>query len=90
MTLALVVTALVGLAVGVWLGMPGRYTQTPDEIEKIMESGGTRRRKTRRVFTPLAWMQRRASAKSGPSRDRRRARGRRRSGFSLESPDERE
>jgi hypothetical protein len=88
MTFTLLVTAIVGLAVGIWLGMPGRYTQTPDEIEKILESGGSRRRKTKRVFTPLAWMQRKASAKSGPSRGRRQARGRRRSGFSLEAPDE--
>jgi hypothetical protein len=87
MTLALLVTALGGLVVGVWLGMPGRYTQTHDEIEKIIESGGARRRKARRVFTPLAWMQRKAGAKSGPARGRRQARGRR-SGFSLESPDE--
>jgi hypothetical protein len=88
MTLALVLTALVGLGVGVWLGMPGRYTQTPDEIEKIMESGGARRRKAKRAFTPLAWMQRKAGAKSGPSRSRRQGRGQRRSGFNLESPDE--
>jgi len=87
MTLALVVTAILGLAVGVWLGMPGRYTQTPDEIEKIMESGGARRRKAKRVFTPLAWMQRNVSSKATPSRGRRRGRGRG-SGFSLESPDE--
>ena len=88
MTVALVVTAVLGLAVGVWLGMPGRYTQTHADIEKIIESGGARRRRARRVFTPLAWMQRKAGAKSGPARGRRQARGRRRSGFSLESPDE--
>ncbi|NNF13055.1 MAG: hypothetical protein HKN72_07525 [Gemmatimonadetes bacterium] len=84
----LVVTGVLGLAIGIWLGMPGRYTQTPDEIEKIMESGGSRRRRAKRIFTPLAWMQRQIST-SGPSADRRRKRGSR-SGFKLESPEDRE
>ena len=89
MSLALLIlTGIVGLALGIWLGMPGRYRQTPEEIERIMESGGGRRRKTKRIFTPLAWMQRKASSKSGPSRERRKSRGQRR-GFSLESPEER-
>ncbi len=83
----LVLTGLVGLGLGVWLGMPGRYTQSADDIEKIMDSGDARRRKARRVFTPLAWMQRRANP-STPSRDRLRSRGSRRSGFQLESPDD--
>ena len=89
MTFALVVTALVGLGLGIWLGMPGRYTQSVDEIDKIMESGGARRKKVKRVFTPLAWVRRSVSSKSSPSRGRRAARGRR-SGFRVESPDERE
>lgn len=84
----IVVTGVLGLAIGIWLGMPGRYTQTPDEIEKIMESGGARRRRAKRIFTPLAWMQRQIST-SGPSADRRRKRGSR-SGFKIESPDDRE
>ncbi len=89
MTLALLIlTGVVGLAIGVWLGLPGRYSQSTDEIEEIMESGGRRRRRTKRVFTPLAWMQRQISARD-PS-DRRRGRGGGRKGFKLESPDERE
>ena len=90
MTAALIVTALVGLGIGVWLGMPGRYTQSVEEIEKTMDAGGGRRRRVKRVFTPMAWMQRNASSKSTPSRGRRQARGRSRGGFRLESPDERE
>lgn len=86
--LFLILTGVLGLAVGIWLGMPGRYTQTPEDIEQIMESGGARRRRAKRIFTPLAWMQRQIST-SGPSADRRRKRGSR-SGFKLESPDERE
>ena len=86
--LFLVLTGVVGLAVGIWLGMPGRYTQTHEDIEQIMESGGARRRRAKRIFTPLAWMQRQIST-SGPSADRRRKRGSR-SGFKLESPEDRE
>lgn len=89
MTVALVVTALVGLGIGIWLGMPGRYMQSSEDIEKIMDAGGARRRKVKRVFTPMAWLQRNVSAKSNPSRGRRQARSRR-SGFQLEVPDERE
>lgn len=84
----LIVTGVLGLAIGVWFGMPGRYTQTPEEIEQIMESGGARRRRAKRIFTPLAWMQRQIST-SGPSADRRRKKGSR-SGFKLESPEDRE
>ena len=84
----LILTGVIGLVLGIWLGMPGRYKQTPEEIERIMESGGARRRKTKRIFTPMAWIRRNASS-SGPSRERRKSRGRR-SGFSLEAPDEKE
>mgnify|MGYP006908406072 CR=1 FL=1 len=83
----LIVTGVLGLGIGVWLGMRGRYTQTPEDIERVMESGGDRRRKVKRIFTPLAWMQRQIST-SGPSADRRRQRGSR-SGFKLESPEDR-
>ncbi len=72
--------ALLALGVGVYLGMPGRYTQTPEDIGRVMDQGGARRRKVKRVFTPLAWIQRRASARS--SRPTRK-------GFRLESPDDR-
>ena len=76
----MVLGALAALALGIWLGLPGRYSQTHEEIDQIMEAGGGRRRRTKRVFTPLAWMQRRADARSS---------ARRGSGFKLESPDDR-
>jgi hypothetical protein len=78
--IGLVVAAL---AWGVWLGLPGRYTQTAKDIEEVMERGGGQRRKVKRRFTPLAWMQRNISARSGGSHQRGR------SGFKLKSPDER-
>jgi hypothetical protein len=84
---SLILTALIGLGVGVWLGMPGRYTQTSDEIENIMETGVGRRGRRKQVFTPLAWMKRRVSAKDTASRGRRQ--GGRRGGFRLEAPDDR-
>lgn len=82
----LILTALVGLAIGVWLGMPGRYTQTSDDIENIMETGVGRRGRRKQVFTPIAWMKRRASAKDTASRGRRQGRGR--AGFKLDAPDQ--
>jgi hypothetical protein len=70
--------ALLALTWGVWLGLPGRYEQTVDDIERAMEAGGGRRRTVRRVFTPLAWLTRSSAAT--------RRRGRR---FELESPKDR-
>ena len=84
----LIVTGLVGLAIGVWLGMPGRYTQTLEDIEERMESGGVRRRLKKRSVNPLAWMHRKASVKDTPSRGRRQGRGR--SAFRLETPEDRD
>ena len=76
---------LLALGVGVWLGMPGRYTQSVDDIDQVMASGGARRRKVKRRFTPLAWLQRSISARS----PRNIRSGRRGSGFRLDSPDDR-
>lgn len=84
---SLIFTGLIGLGIGVWLGMPGRYTQTSDEIENIMETGVGRRGRRRQVFTPLAWMKRRVSAKDTASRGRRQSG--RRGGFKLDAPDDR-
>jgi hypothetical protein len=84
----LVVTALIGLGIGVWFGMPGRYSQTSEDIEDIMRTGAGKRGRRKRIFTPLAWVRRGVSAKDTPSRGRRQGRGR--AGFSLESPDDRE
>lgn len=84
----MVLTALVGLGIGLWFGMPGRFSQTSDDIEHIMKTGVGRRGRRKKTFTPIAWMQRRAGAKDTASRGRRQGRGR--AGFSLEAPDERE
>ena len=82
MLLTLQIIGAVGaLALGIWLGLPGQYTQTPEEIEEIMKAGGGRTRKVKRHFTPLAWLQRKASAKSSV----RRSRG----GFKIERPEDR-
>ena len=72
--------ALLALALGIWLGMPGRYEQTTEEIERTMESGLGRTRKVKRHFTPFAWMQRKAPVRS------RRPHARR--GFQIEAPDD--
>ena len=73
--------AVVALALGVWLGLPGRYEPDLDEIERTMESGVGRTRKVKKRFTPLAWVQRKLSAR-GSAATRRR-------GFNLESPEDR-
>ncbi|MEM7417675.1 MAG: hypothetical protein AAF389_19460 [Gemmatimonadota bacterium] len=85
----LILTGLVGLGIGIWLGMPGRYTQTPEDIDRAMEGPSTRRSLKKRQINPLAWLQRNASAKGTPSRGRRRSRSARK-GFSIESPEDRD
>lgn len=73
--------AVGALALGVWLGLPGRYEPDMVEMERTMELGIGRTRKVKRRFTPLAWAQRQLSARSGGANRRR--------GFNLESPDDR-
>ncbi|MSR20794.1 MAG: hypothetical protein EXR91_07420 [Gemmatimonadetes bacterium] len=71
--------ALVALVWGVWMGLPARYTQSVEEIDKVMEAGGGRRRTVKRVFTPMSWVTRNAEARAPrPGR-----------GFRLQSPKDR-
>ena len=81
-----VVGGILALGLGIWLGLPGRYDQTPEDIERIMGEGGRRRRKTKKMFTPLAWLQRKVNVREG--RGARRT-GRQSRGFNLERPDDR-
>jgi hypothetical protein len=76
----MILGGILALALGIWLGLPGRYTQTPDEIEKAMERGGARRNTVRRRFTPLDWLR-----KETKGSDRRRHRR----PFRTAAPDER-
>jgi len=73
--------AVVALGVGIWLGLPGRFEQTPEEIERTMELGIGRRKKVKRHFTPLAWINRQVGVRRGQPK--------RRGGFTLESPEDR-
>jgi hypothetical protein len=76
-----IIGALAAVGLGVWLGLPGRYEQSLDEVERNMVLGTGKSHKVKRVFTPLAWLQRKLSPR-GSEPKRRRA-------FSLEHPDER-
>ncbi len=80
--LALVIlVALAVLGLGVWLGLPGRYDQSLEDVERCMLQGSRTSRKIKRHPTPLAWVQRRLGARgsrTGPKR-----------GLHLKHPDER-
>ncbi|MCH7532548.1 MAG: hypothetical protein IIB36_12440 [Gemmatimonadetes bacterium] len=72
--------AVLALALGVWLGLPGRYTQRIEDIEDVMERGGGRRRRSvKRSISPVAWLQRQPRVRST-------SRGR---GFNVEGPEDR-
>ena len=75
-----ILACVLALALGVWLGRPGRYSQPVEDIEEVMERGGhPRRRMAKRSLSPVAWMQRQPSVHST-----RRSRG-----FNLEGPKDR-
>jgi hypothetical protein len=80
----LAILALVGLAAGIWLGMPGRDRQSAEDIERAMDKGvgNAPRRRQKRSINPMAWVRRKAQPK--PSRSR----GPGRRGFKLETPGE--
>jgi hypothetical protein len=83
--MGLLILGIAGLIVGILLGLPGRYEQTPEDIERLMaRGGGTRRRRAKREISPLAWIQRKIGAGGKTPRATRRR------GFRLESPEERE
>jgi len=86
MTPMLIITGLVSLGIGIWLGMPGRYSQTLDDIDTATESGGARRKLKKRQVNPLAWMHRKAGVRDAPSHGRRQSRSR--SSFQLETPED--
>lgn len=74
--MSLLLNILVGIAavaLGIWLGLPGKYEQSEEDIEKAMERGGARRNQVKRVPTPLDWLR-----KDKRGSDRRIEAGRRR------------
>ena len=73
---------LAALAVGIWLGLPGRYERRYDDIEQALDTPGGRTRKAKRHFTPLAWIQRKIDVSSGGGGSR----GQGRRGFKLDRP----
>ena len=56
MILLKILLGVAAVGLGFWLGLPGRYEQTPDEIETAMDRGGAKRNQVKKVFTPLDWM----------------------------------
>ena len=70
---------------GIWLGMPGRYEQTREELDRSLDEKGERRKLKKRSVNPLAWATRRAAR----SEVRARAQTRRKPGLNLENPDDR-
>ena len=77
--MGLIITAVLALALGIWLGLPGRYDQDMDELEKSLGQKTRRRKRKKREISPLAWVQR-----SGKAASARRSRP----GFSLENPED--
>lgn len=77
-----IVIGVLALGLGIWLGLPGRYEQTLEDIEYNLDHGDGRSHKVKRYFTPLAWLQR--NIKVGSSR---RPRNTRRP-FQMEAPDD--
>ena len=64
-----IIGAVAALFLGFWLGLPGRYTQDQDDIERAMDRGGARRNTVKRRFTLINWF-----SKDRMGSDRRRVR----------------
>ena len=54
--LVFIILGICAVGLGFYLGLPGTYEQTPDEIEKAMERGGRKSYTVKRTFTPLDWL----------------------------------
>ena len=76
-----IVGAIIALGAGIWFGLPGRFDQSTEDIQRTMELGIGHRKKVKRHFTPLAWISRQISVRrGGPAR---------RGGFRMEDPEDR-
>jgi hypothetical protein len=72
-----VLGAVAALLLGLWLGMPGR-SQTVHDFEEKMAAGPGRRRKVKKRFVAVAWLQRQITHRSI----------RRERGFGIKAPDD--
>ncbi|HET9948480.1 MAG TPA: hypothetical protein VFQ22_06140 [Longimicrobiales bacterium] len=82
MTLSLVLGvggAVAALALGIFLGLPGKFEQTQEDIERLIASGGGERRRRHQLLSPVGFFKRGKS----PLRLRMTRRT-----FHIESPDE--
>lgn len=67
----MILAGLAAVGLGIWLGLPGRFEQSSEDIDRLMDRGGSRRRQVKRTFTPLdLWR------KDERGSERRRAEGR--------------
>lgn len=64
-----VVLGVLALALGIWLGLPGRYEQTHQELDEAMRRPGGRPNKARRHFMVLDWLR---NERRGSERRRQR------------------
>ena len=53
MMVLMVLGGVAALALGIWLGLPGRYDRSQEEVDRALEKGKSRRSWTKRHFTPL-------------------------------------
>ena len=75
-----ILVALAAVGLGIWLGLPGKYDQSLEDIERNMDLGRDRQR-AKRYFTPLAWIQRKVTERGGLRKTRH--------AFRMERPEDR-
>ena len=70
MLLLKILGGLVALAIGIWLGLPGSDQPTADDIDKVLDQPGRRRRRVTRHKMPMDWFRSSKRAPDRLSRDR--------------------
>lgn len=58
-----IIGGILALFLGIWLGLPGRYDRrSEEELAKLLEDEGGRRKSTRRHFMYLDWFRKEEKA----------------------------
>lgn len=71
MTILMILGGVAALALGIWLGLPGRYDRPQEDIERALEQRSIRSKRVKRHFTPIDWFRKEERGSSRRRQQRR-------------------